>query len=151
MMQNTLAIFKTECLTQELKGFERPGQSPDLNLMLQWALKNAEHKQMLKNLSRVRLETTACMCAWKSYFTMPFKGFQKSILPSRHISCIKQLISPLEWPGSSGPASTELPPFLKQTGKQEKTDWHYSTSYVPLPQLEYNIHHSISISTSSWN
>lgn len=28
--------FKAECLTQESKVFERPGQSPDLNLMLQW-------------------------------------------------------------------------------------------------------------------
>lgn len=49
--------FKTEYLTQESKVFERPGQSPDLNLMLQWDLKNAEHERMLKNLSRVLLET----------------------------------------------------------------------------------------------
>lgn len=49
--------FKAECLTQESKVFERPGQSPDLNLMLQRDLKNAEHEQTLKNLSRVLLET----------------------------------------------------------------------------------------------
>lgn len=48
---------------------------------------------------------------------MLFKEFQKSILPGRHIFCIKQLISPLEWPESSVPASTEQPPFLKQTVK----------------------------------
>lgn len=49
--------FKTEYLTQESKVFEKPGQSPDLSLMLQWDLKNAEHERMLKNLSRVLLET----------------------------------------------------------------------------------------------
>lgn len=43
-------------------------------------------------------------------------------LPGLHISCTKQPVSPQEWLGSSGPASKEQPPFLKQNTAQWDTE-----------------------------